>query len=136
MKYGDKVYNQSHYSGRTGMASIGKEVTKTMKVKNAAQKFKTYKRKRTEDLAANKNSEPDLLQRSTKHAQKVPQVACLQTEISFCDSQAVYHENSKNTSKRYSLISIRIKTDLLSILLSQFSKFQGGFPSTFRLIFE
>ena len=79
------------------MASIGKEVTKTMKVKNAAQKFKTYKRKRTEDLAANKNSEPDLLQRSTKHAQKVPQVACLQTEISFCDS----HGLDRETAKKY-----------------------------------
>ena len=40
---GDKVYNQSHYTGRTGMVSIGKELTLAVRVK---QKFK---RKRSKD---------------------------------------------------------------------------------------
>ena len=39
-RMGDKVYNQSHYTGRTGMVSIGKELTLAVRVK---QKFKRKK---------------------------------------------------------------------------------------------
>lgn len=32
-QYGEKMYNQSHYTGRTGMVSVGKELTLALKVK-------------------------------------------------------------------------------------------------------
>ena len=47
VKYGDKVYNQSHYSGRRGMASIGADVTR---MNNVINKFKTQNRSEPEGV--------------------------------------------------------------------------------------
>ena len=41
--YGDSLYNQSHYTGRTGMVSVGKEVTLAVKVKNRLKRNKRNK---------------------------------------------------------------------------------------------
>ena len=48
--YGDKVYNQSHYSGRTGMVSVGKELTRAIRAKDR------FKRKNRDKKPTRKDS--------------------------------------------------------------------------------
>ena len=54
-QYGEKMYNQSHYTGRTGMVSVGKELTLALKVKRKLNR----KRQRSEEQQANDHSEND-----------------------------------------------------------------------------
>jgi len=51
--YGDKVYNQSHYSGRTGMVSVGKELTRAIRAKDR------FKRKNRDKKPTRKDSSED-----------------------------------------------------------------------------
>ena len=54
-QYGEKVYNQSHYTGRTGMVSVGKELTLALKVKRKLnrKRQRSEKQKLSEECSEN-----------------------------------------------------------------------------------
>lgn len=55
-QYGEKVYNQSHYTGRTGMVSVGKELTLALKVKRKLnRKQQRFNREEQADCSENEN---------------------------------------------------------------------------------